>query len=160
MTFSSGSYNGGKNVRLFGDWNDLLKVVDRAFEGTAAPFASGEVRSLLVDIEEFPESYRIAVNVPGVERENIDIELANKALRISVHKKDARKTDDQESDPQVQSVPGKLLRRERYEVSGSRTIALPGEITEEAIDARLENGVLVVSVKKASPPVSRKIAIQ
>ena len=77
--------------------------------------------------------------MPVVSKEDINIELNNGVLNISGAKKQEKKEEND-----------KYHRVERFYGSFSRSIAVPEGISEEDIKARLDIGVLEVTIPK--PP--------
>lgn len=93
----------------------------------------------------------ITLELPGIDTENLDVEVAEHRLRISGRRDEARSTD----------AEGVLVREIR---SGEfrREFALPEHVTADAVEAEYVNGLLKVRVRDiAKPKVEpRKIAIR
>ena len=91
--------------------------------------------SVQVDVAERDDSVMITADLPGFEKDEIDLSIANDALTIRAeHAVD----DEYESENYV--------RRERRHHSVHRTVPLPVEVIEEEAQASYTNGVLTVTV--------------
>lgn len=89
-----------------------------------------------MDVEDAGDKYVVSAHLPGVKREEIDVELNEGRLSISVDKK--------ESDEEKQK---NYLHKETGEWQASRGVYLKDAATE-GVTAKLENGVLTVNVPK------------
>ena len=93
------------------------------------------------DIEEYDDSYHINVEVPSVKKEDVKISLEDGYLTISIEKKNNNDLKDK---------TGKVIHKERYFGSIKRSYNV-GDVKEEDISAKLENGLLTVVIKKPEP---------
>lgn len=111
--------------------------------------------SLKLDVRENERSYEITADVPGVNKENVNVEVdADNNLHITTEgKKEHREEGEREG--------WKYVRQERSSSSASRVIKLPNNVDGSSISARVDNGLLKVMVPKLSsqPSTRRKIEI-
>jgi HSP20 family protein len=98
-----------------------------------------------VDIEETDDAYVIEAELPGVKREDIDIELEGNELQVS---------------GEVKQREGKFRRRTRRVGRFELRVALPDGVDGSAVDAKLDHGVLTVRVPKAEKAQRRKIDVK
>ncbi len=134
-------------------WN-IHREIDRIFEDVFSGSGIGRLPSLLgqkadigdisnillkpnVDIKETKKDYQITVEVPGVEENDIKLELADNILTISGEKK----YEKEEKDEHYHSV-------ERSYGSFRRILSLPEDVNTDNIDAKFKNGVLTISVPR------------
>lgn len=103
--------------------------------------------ALTIDVEEKEDSYLISADLPGIKKENINIELKGKQLSIEA-KQEEEKTEE-----------GKYYRKERHVGEYRRILTLPEGIKPDSIEATLEDGVLTVSIEKAEPAKLKTISI-
>jgi len=89
-----------------------------------------------VDIKETEKNYVFEVEVPGVEKDQIKIDYKNNYLTIGIVRED-----------EINEETKNYIRRERRSGSLHRTFKV-GNLQREAIDAKLENGLLSISIPK------------
>ncbi len=116
------------------------------FEPTAA--VGGEWAPAL-DLTETDKEYVVRCEVPGIPKENLDINLTDHLLRITGHKE------------AVQEAKGETyLCREREVGRFMRTLRLPFPVEEGKVEAVYHEGILTVRVPKAAAAVAKKILIK
>lgn len=91
------------------------------------------------DIKETETGYELAMDLPGVNKEDVKAELKDGYLTI---------TATHGSESENTSANGKFIRKERYYGSSSRSFFVGKQITQEDIKAKFENGVLKLLVPK------------
>ena len=99
-----------------------------------------------VEITEDENFFSLAFDVPGIKKENIDLEVKENRLYITGE----RKADKEKE---------KVLRSERRYGKFSRIFTLPQDVNTDAIEARFEEGVLTVVLPKVEKPRPKKISI-
>lgn len=100
-----------------------------------------------VDIEELEDAYVVEAEVPGVKREDVNIEVTGNELTISGEIK-ARERE------------GIIRRRTRRVGEFEFRVVLPNEVNPEGIDATLNDGVLTVRIPKAERAQRRRIEVK
>ena len=108
---------------------------DSFFDDLDSP--KGLEKMMKCDIYEKEGNYIIEMDVPGFKKEDINMELEDGYLRISAEKK----SDEEESDK-------KYVRRERHSYSKCERQFYVGNVSEESIKAKFNNGTLEISVPK------------
>ncbi len=136
MMFGLTPYNKRGLRRPSGSVDNFNNFVDSFFKDSFAPFRSLNYDTFKVDIKENEGGYSIEAELPGVKKEEINLDYKDDRLTISLQR-DETKEDNMEG----------YIHRERTFSSMARTIFLKG-IEEESIKAKLDNGVLFVEVKK------------
>lgn len=101
-----------------------------------------------VDIVERPEGIDLWADLPGVDREHLDIEVANDSLTIS--------GDIVLDAPEDLKPLHADVRTTRYE----RRFSLGKELQSDRIEAHLKDGVLHLFIPKAEEVRPRKIEVQ
>ncbi|MBI4375469.1 MAG: Hsp20/alpha crystallin family protein [Elusimicrobia bacterium] len=99
-----------------------------------------------VDIRETDDELVIYALVPGVEKEEIQIEIKDGALVLS----GSRKAPAEDSG---------WLRREQYYGSFYRAFSLPAEIQQDRVSANHKNGVLEIRLPKAEKAKPHKVKV-
>ena len=104
------------------------------------------------DIEENDNNYELAIDLPGMKKDNVKISLEDGYLTI--HAKQESKNDEKDKH-------GKYIRRERYYGEASRSFYVGDEVTEEDIKAKFEDGTLKIEVpKKENKQIKNKKYIE
>ena len=112
------------------------QLIERTFGGPDRPRAGGS-RAPLVDVEETDDAWVFDADLPGVKRENINVEVGGHELAIH----------------------GAVSKRERSGVvhrSARRTgefnyfVGLPTEVDPTRVEGELHHGVLTVRVPKSA----------
>lgn len=100
------------------------------------------------EVKETTEAFVLKADLPGVEEKDLDVSLHNGTLTVSGHRASEERKDGES-----------YALYERQFGSFSRSFALPDMADAERIDAKLENGVLTLTIAKRSEAKPRKIAI-
>lgn len=103
----------------------------------------------LVDVKDEGSDILVTTDLPGVEKGDVDLDVSDNRLTISA----TRSANNEEKDEGY-------LRRERAYSSFSRTVTLPDAVTTDGAKAKLENGVLTVSLPKMQIEEKKKILIE
>ena len=130
----------------FARWDpirDLLAIQQRL--DRFAPGPSGWAPS--VDLHETADRYVLTAEVPGLERQDVEIHVHDGLLTLSGSRKERPVACEQ------------YHRIERGHGSFSRTFQLPLPIAVDDITADLKDGVLVVTVPKATDGAPRRITV-
>jgi len=102
-----------------------------------------------IDIIERPDALVVKAELPGVEKDNVDISVQENRLTISG--KIERDKEEKKED---------FYYSERSYTSYSRTVEMPCKVNAEKITARLKNGVLTVTLPKAEDVKAKKITVE
>ena len=138
------------NMVPFGRINHLDRFFDEV-ERSFFPEERSRIAGFHTDITDVGDSYQLEAELPGFQKENIDLEVKEGVLTISANR-DEEKEEKQEN--------GTVICRERRMGQFRRSFRLSG-IQEDAISAAYENGVLKLTLPKLVElqPEGRKIAI-
>ena len=126
-------------MRIRGD--NPFDEIERIFDRMSAEFggeAFAAAGSLAVDVEDRNDEFVVTADVPGFSKDDIDVTLADRTLRIAAEREET--TEEADVD---------YVRRERHRTSASRSVSLPGAVDEAGISATYKNGVLTVTLSKA-----------
>lgn len=117
--------------------NDIYKD---DFYDFCKPFFSfnRNMMSMKTDIQERKDKYIIEVDLPGLEKKDIDIYIEDGYLNICVNKSEDLSDKDKK---------GNYLRRERHFGSQCRSFYI-GEVKEDNIHANYNKGILTIDIPK------------
>ena len=90
-----------------------------------------------VNITESANGFNLDVSVPGINKEDIKVNVEKGLLTISYDKKEEQKAEDVKS-----------IRREFSNRSFKRTFTIADQVDAEAIQAKYENGILKLFLPK------------
>ena len=100
------------------------------------------------DIIDHDDSYEMKIELPEIKKEDIKMSLDNGYLTIEA--KVEKNTDEND----------KYIRKERYYGEFKRSYYVGDTVNEEDIDAKLQDGVLTLNIKKVEPKVPEKKYIE
>lgn len=104
---------------------------------------------IAVDLSEKDGKLVVRANLPGFKRDEIDVQVHKGVLTIRAEHAEESEVKDE-----------KFFRRERRYGSVGRSIALPGNVTDEHVDAAFENGVLTLAITQPEVARPKKVAIK
>jgi HSP20 family protein len=125
-------------------------VIGRLFTGRAiepngwAPYG--------VDVREDVDHVYVEAELPGFQKENVDITLVDSTLMISAERKEPAKEGNGKS--------GDWLLRERRFNHVVRSFTLPQTVDEKSVMANLADGVLTITLNKREETKPRKVQVQ
>lgn len=116
-----------------------LSVMDRRLESNNhASEAVDREKVLAVDVRSDDESYTISALIPGIEADDINVEILNKT--VSIRGDFSEKLEDENDKFLVNELPfGRF----------GRVLTLPTKLDPAKADANLKNGVFTLRVLKA-----------
>jgi HSP20 family protein len=101
-----------------------------------------------VDLAEVADGYRLTVELPGLQREDVHIEFADGALTVRGHRP-------------AETCPERYQQFERGQGEFRRSFRFAHPIASDAISADMVDGVLTISVPKAADAAAaRRIAVE
>lgn len=109
-----------------------------------------EFREPLADIEEMPEAVKVTVELPGIAKENIDIDVTPDKIRIKAEKKVA-----------LEEKKKGYYHAERTYKGFYRELTLPCTIIPEQVTAEYKEGLLTIILPKAKKEIAaRKVKVK
>jgi len=141
---TSDIWNPGRELR------DLQDQINRLFEFDY-PDSSGlfdRYTNPAVDIIEEEDGFVVKMDVPGVDRKELEISMTRNVITIKGEKKEESKHKTRRS-----------YRQESWNGSFQRTLSLPDSVDPDKVEAGLKNGVLTVHIAKREELKPRQIAV-
>ena len=130
-------------MALLNDMDRLFDEFRAEMETTFLPprhMAGEMVRQPLVDLADNGKEYLVKAELPGIRKEDLNVEVAENSIEISAEKKVEEKEEKKG-----------YIRRERRYASFYRSIPLPDQILPDDAEADLKEGVLTIKLPKAQP---------
>jgi HSP20 family protein len=111
---------------------------------------SGETRKIfhipLADIYETADIYSVKMEIPGITKENLDIVIDDDELKIT-----------------AESLPEENIENLKYSEfrarDFSRTFRVGNDVDRNRIDAKLENGILTLTLHKSEAVKPRRVTV-
>jgi HSP20 family protein len=127
----------------FEDIHQRMDQLMRSFGSTAdrahwSPFP--------VDLEETEDAYVVEIDLPGVSRNDVTLEISGRELTVYGEVKERERT-------------GFLRRQTRRVGRFHHAVSLPGEVDVERIKASLDDGVLMIRAPKSPTTKAHRVEI-
>ena len=130
---------------------------DDLFRGYFKPVraARESAVAIKVDVTESNGNYVVHAELPGVNRDDIQVTIEGNQVTIAAEVKKSTEVKDGDA-----KCGDRLLRSERYYGAVYRSFVLPVELDESTSQAKYENGVLELKLAKKPALTGRKLTIQ
>ncbi len=126
--------------------------MDELFRGFFKPVRMEGARApvmIKMDVTETGDGYLVHAEMPGVKKENINVEIEGNQVTISAEVKRERERKDGD----------KMLRSERYYGNVYRSFTLPHELDEAKSVAKYDGGVLELKLVRKEGMPGKKLPV-
>jgi HSP20 family protein len=130
-----------RSLNSLGRWDPF-----REFEGFYTQLNRNTVWAPLADVSETDSEYVLELDVPGVQREDVTVDLSGTNLVVTGELKATERE-------------GRLHRGTRRSGKFAYRLTLPRNLDAEKVEAKLVDGVLTVRVPKSETAKPRRIEI-
>ena len=120
-------------------------VFDNLFDDFFTTGSQGTSSVMKTDIVEKDGNYELSIEMPGVKKEDIQMELKDGYLNVTASHNTNKEDKDKE---------GRIIRQERVSGSYSRSFYVGNDVRTEDIKTSFDSGELIVTVPKEA---SKKI---
>lgn len=138
-----GLYANGAFDRLF---DDALAGV---FGSRLADAEASAARVPSLDVSETDRAYTVTVDLPGVAKEDIKVSVDGRQVTLQAQSQSVQEKKEGE----------RVIYRERSAASFSRSFTLPVEVDQSASQAKLDNGVLTLTLAKKVAPSAGQLTV-
>jgi HSP20 family protein len=126
------------------------RLFDDSFERFCAPAAQRvSQRSPALDVAESERAYTVKLDLPGVAKD--DVKIAIDGRRISIEAQ-ARKEETRQDGERI-------VYRERSAASWARSFKVAADVDQAESSAKLEDGVLTLTLNKRGTPAASRITV-
>lgn len=136
-------------LTLFSDMNDTVRMMN-AFERQLHRAFASESRHFdpsALAMRDAGDDIVLTADLPGYAPGDVDISIEHEVLTLKAEKK-------------AETLEGyQMVRSERSRARVLRQVELPCRVDGERVQAKLEDGVLVITLPKAAEAKPRKIAV-
>ena len=131
-----------------GLWPDVTTEMDRLFDALRPAFGRGFPgvapeglieQTPAVDVIDKEHAIVVRAELPGMEQDDVDVQLTDHSLKIQAEKREEREEGQEEGDYYLSEL--------RYG-SFQRVLPLPTGIDRNAVSANFRNGILTVTLPK------------
>lgn len=133
-------------LRELDDFHERMSQLMSSVFGATPWVGESQIWTPLADVSETDDAYLVEVDLPGVKRDDIDVEVTGNELVITGEFKERERT-------------GWLRSRTRRVGRFEYRTMLPQDVNSEQISAELSDGVLTVQVPKTEAAKPRRIPI-
>jgi HSP20 family protein len=132
------------------------RMVESMFQDFLAPLAQGGRRleeglaMPRLDVSETEKSFEVQAELPGVKKE--DVKVAIDGQRVTIEGECQQANEQRQGEQVVYS--------ERSTRRYQRSFTLPSEVDDAGAEARLENGILMLTLPKKQGAAARRLTIQ
>jgi len=140
--------------RESGELLSLREAVNRLFEESfvrpwVSLFPEVERPQMAIDVYDTDDAVMVEANLPGVKAEDIDIQIRGDVLTIKAESKREKEVSED-----------KYTYKERAYGVIERSVRLPVDVDVDAAEAKLENGILKLTLPKVEKEGAKKIKIK
>jgi HSP20 family protein len=139
--------------------DQFSRLIENMFEDFFAPFTPSSslsrrgaegITSPRLNVAETDKSFEVEAEMPGVKKEDIKVAIDNQ--RVTIEGEAKRESAEKEGE--------NIVYAERTTRKFSRSFMLPSEVDDANAQARLENGILMLSLPKKAGTQAKQITIQ
>jgi HSP20 family protein len=135
----------------FSPWTDFEREFDRLRRQMDTVFGrvgiSAGARFPALNLYDQGEEVLVAVEAPGVRKEDLDIQLRESVLTVEAKR------------PAPDFQGANVLRDEAVYGEFSRSLRIPSKVQADKIEAQYKNGILMVRMPKSEAAKPKQIAI-
>lgn len=125
--------------------DEMFRQMMRPWRGELAERAP----QIKLDVHENDTSYTVKAEVPGVNKDDIDVRIEGHRVTLSAEvKKDSEEKKD-----------GRVLRSERHYGYASRSFTLSSEVDEARSEAKYKDGILELTLPKKTKSSSKRLPV-
>lgn len=130
----------------YSDLSQLQRQVDAIFSDWLRP--QRRVVGPAFDVLDDGEGYRLVADMPGMKAEELEVEVSEDGITIRGTRK-------------VEAPEGfSVHRREREPLTLGRSFAFPTKVDPDKVEAKLQQGVLTITLAKRADAKPRSITVK
>jgi len=106
-----------------------------------------------LDVTENATAYTVHMDLPGVGKDEVRVSVDGRRVTVQARAQATPAPDD------AKLTTDKLIHRERLAAHYARSFVLPTELNEADVNAKLEHGVLALTLPKRTLKTAAKITV-
>jgi HSP20 family protein len=135
--------------RYLEEMQRIQKRISELMEDTDVTKLERNIILPLADVRETDEAIIVVMDLPGADKHDVDIIIANEELHVTAERK-----------VETESTEKDYHKRERTQTKFERMVKLPKAVKAEEAKARLSDGVLELTLPKEMVTAKRRISIE
>jgi HSP20 family protein len=130
----------------------IFRSFDRLFDDVFGGFAEARpaARVPALDVAETDKDYTVTLDLPGVAKNQVNVSIDGRVVKVEAKSQ----TEDEKKDGD------RIVYSERSTSQFARSFKLASEIDQAASSAKLENGVLTLTLAKRVPNGAAQLTVQ
>lgn len=137
------------NVTRYTPFEDLFNEMTRGFFVKPLTMQGGQELTLKIDVKEDDKAYTVHADIPGVKKEDIQVDLDGNVVSVRV---EAKRDKEEKKDE-------KVIYSERSYGLVSRSFTLPHEVDSQGARAEYKDGVLNLTLPKKADSGGKRISV-
>jgi len=137
-------------------FNDGLQSRPEPSQGASSDGGEGGVEGAhkpRLDVTENATAYTVHMDLPGVGKGDVRVSVDGRRVTVQAQAQGTPAPDD------TKPATDKLIHRERLAAHYARSFVLPTELDEADVNAKLEHGVLALTLPKRTLKTASKITV-
>jgi HSP20 family protein len=137
------------NITRYNPFDDLLNEFTKGFWVKPLAMPAGAELSIKVDVKEDDKSYTVRADIPGVKKEDIQVDVEGNMISLRAEAKQEKEEKKGE----------KVIYSERSYGMVSRSFSLPAEVDAKGAKAEYKDGVLSLTLPKKGDGGGKRISV-
>ena len=138
------------NIARFDPFNDSVEELFRRMLKPIRWESEEQSLQIKIDVEEDDKSYKVKAEVPGVKKEDINVQIEGNQVSISAEARREKEVKDK----------GKVIRSERYYGSLFRSFSLSHDVDQAGANAQYTDGILELTLPTKAGSETKKLTVQ
>jgi HSP20 family protein len=137
------------NITRYQPFDELLNELTKGFFVRPLALPAETELKMKLEVKEGDKAYTVRAEIPGVKKEDIQIDVSGGQVSISAEIKKEKEEKQGE----------RLLHSERYYGMLSRSFTLPADVDSQTAKAEYKDGVLELTLPKKVTAQSKRLTI-
>jgi len=137
------------NITRYNPFDDLVSEFTKGFWVKPLAMPAGTELSIKVDVKEDDKSYTVRADIPGVKKEDIQVDVEGNMISLRAEAKQEKEEKKGE----------KVIYSERSYGMVSRSFSLPAEVDSKGAKAEYKDGVLSLTLPKKGNGGGKRISV-
>jgi len=137
------------NITRYNPFDDLFNEFTKGFWVKPLAMPAGTELTIKVDVKEDDKSYTVRADIPGVKKEDIQVDVEGNMISLRAEAKQEKEEKKGE----------KVIYSERSFGMVSRSFSLPAEVDSKGAKAEYKDGVLSLTLPKKGNGGGKRVTV-